>query len=26
MLIAGAKSDEKLDKVLDQLAADWHWK
>ena len=26
MLIGGAKSDEKLDKVLEQLAADWHWK
>ena len=26
MLIGGAKSDEKLDKVLEQLAADWRWK
>lgn len=26
MLIGGAKSDEKLDKVLEQLATDWRWK
>lgn len=26
MLIGGAKSDEKLDKVLEQLVADWRWK
>lgn len=26
MLIGGAKPDETLDKVLDQLAADWRWK